>query len=82
MVFAAVGIQDPFYKPRCVGRVMGARIKEGGNATDIGRKEKKGPTLWGTPSPEMALGSSWPRGLLRPERQAISLRVTFLSSWE
>lgn len=50
------------------------RTKEGGNGTDIGRKEKKIPTLRQTPSPEMALG--------RPEERAISLRVTFSPSLE
>lgn len=59
-----------------------ARTKEGGNGTDIGRKEKKIPTLWQTPSPEMALGNSWLRGSLRPEERAISPRVTFSPSLE
>lgn len=59
-----------------------ARKKEGGNGTDIGRKEKKIPTLWQTPSPEIALGSRWFWSFLRPEEQAISLRVTFSPTWE
>lgn len=53
---AAVDIQDPFYKPRCIGRMKGARTKEGGNATGIGRKEKKIPTLWGNTLPRDGMG--------------------------
>lgn len=64
MVIAPAGIQYPFWiNPRCKWGLRRARAKEGGNATVIGRKEKKGLTLWGTPSPEMALGSSWAQAL-------------------
>lgn len=38
-----------------------ARTKEGGDAKDIGRKEKENPTLWGPSSLEMAPGSSGQR---------------------
>lgn len=46
------------------------------------QKREERPHTLGTPSPEMAPRSSWPRCLLRPEEQAISLRVTFSPSWE